>query len=189
MSKIGRKAIDISGLTVDVKGQVVNYKGPHATSSYTLPAELRANVEGNNLFIAPSNNDESGSSRGKRDLNRIWGLHHALLSNALTGSRKEFENAVEIVGLGFKAATAGSKLVFTIGYSHKIDYDIPKGVTISIDKTGQKLLIKSANKELAGHVCSEIKALRPPEQYKGTGIKLATDVIKLKAGKAKSAGA
>lgn len=187
MSKIGRKAIDISGITVDVKGHAVNYKGPHASGTYNLPEELDAKIEGHNLFLIPSN--QESSEKESRDLNRVWGLNRALLSNTLLGSKKEFENLLEIVGLGFKAAVAGSKLVFTIGFSHKIDFEIPKGVTIGVDKSGQKLTVKSANKELVGHVCSEIKALRQSEPYKGTGIKLSTDVIKLKAGKAKSAGA
>ena len=84
---------------------------------------------------------------------------------------------------------AGNKIVFTIGFSHKIDFELPKGVAVTIDKTGQKITVKSADKELIGRVCSKIKALRPPEPYKGKGIRLATDKIKLKAGKAKSAGA
>lgn len=187
MSKIGRKAIDISGLTVDVKGHAVNFKGSHATGSYELPAELNVKIEGDSLFLVPATTELS--VREGRDLNRVWGLHRALLFNTLQGSKKEFENLLEIVGLGFKAAITGSKIVFSIGFSHKIDYELPKGVTVTIDKSGQKLTVKSANKELVGYVCSEIKALRPPEPYKGTGIRLSTDKIKLKAGKAKSAGA
>lgn len=188
MSKIGRKAIDISGLTVDVKGHVVTYKGGHASGSYELPAELNAKIEGQSLELVPAK-IEGQSAKAARDLNRVWGLHRALLFNVLSGSKKEFENNLEIVGLGFKAAITGNKIVFTLGYSHKIDYEIPAGVTVTVDKTGQKLVIKSADKELAGHVCSKIKFLRQPEPYKGTGIKLSTDKIKLKAGKAKSAGA
>ncbi len=187
MSKIGRKPIDISGLTVEVKGHAVNFKGSHANGTYELPKELAAKVEGHTLkLFAADSNDESLKIR---ELNRIWGLHRALLSNTLSGAKKEFENNIEIVGLGFKAAQVGNKLVFTIGFSHKIDYELPNGVTIIIDKTGQKITVKSADKELAGHVSSQIKALRSPEPYKGTGIRLATDKIKLKAGKAKSAGA
>jgi len=187
MSKIGRKSIDISGLTVDVKGHVVNYKGAHSAGAYELPVELNVKIEGQTLLLVPANNEPS--IKESRDLNRVWGLHRALLSNTLEGSRKEFENLIEIVGLGFKAALTGSKLVFTLGYSHKIDYELPQGVTVTIDKTGQKLTVKSASKELAGAVCSKIKSFRRPEPYKGTGIKLSTDRIKLKAGKAKSAGA
>lgn len=188
MSKIGRKSIDISGLTVDVKGHVVNYKGANASGSYELPAELNAQVEGQSLQLVPAKIDGE-SAKSARDLNRVWGLHRALLFNELSGAKKEFENNLEIVGLGFKAAITGNKIVFTLGYSHKIDYEIPQGVTVTVDKSGQKLVIKSADKELAGHVCSKIKFLRQPEPYKGTGIKLSTDKIKLKAGKAKSAGA
>ena len=181
MSKIGRKAIDISGLTVDVKGHAVNFKGAHATGSYELPVELNAKIEGSSLFLVPASTEST--VREGRDLNRVWGLHRALLSNTLQGSKKEFEGTMKE-----KIIETYKNFKITLK-NHKIDYELPKGVTVTIDKSGQKLTVKSADKELVGYVCSEIKSLRPPEPYKGTGIRLSTDKIKLKAGKAKSAGA
>src|SRR5260221_13723726 len=140
MSKVGRKIIDISGLTVDAKGNTINYKGPHGSGSYELPVELTAQIEGESLQLVPAK-IEGESAKSARDLNRIWGLHRALLSNELSGAKKEFEKNIEIVGLGFKAAITGNKMVFTLGYSHKIDYEIPAGVTVTVDKSGQKLVI------------------------------------------------
>lgn len=186
MSKIGRKPINTSGLTIDINGKSIVYKGSHASGTYLLPEELSAQVEDNNLVLIPS---ETGKLMKKRELNRVWGLHRALLSNALGGAQKEFEKLIEIVGLGFKVAVSGQHMIFSLGYSHKVDYEFPKGVSVSVDKTGQKITVKSSDKELVGSVCSKIKALRSPEPYKGTGIRFATDKIKLKAGKAKSAGA
>jgi len=182
MSKIGRKPIDISKLQVEVKDGVVHYKGGKQSGVYELPVELVARVEDGKLYLSPT---EAAAS--KREINRIWGMHRALLANALGGAVKDFEKAVEIKGLGYKAVKSGKKLVLTLGYSHKIDFDMPEGVSVDIDKTGQALTFKSPNKELVGLVCSRLRALRAPEPYKGTGIRLADEVIARKAGKAKSA--
>ena len=120
-------------------------------------------------------------------MNRIWGLNRALLANNIQGCQQEFEKAVQINGLGFKAAVSGSKVVFSLGYSHKIDFELPKEVTLEVDKTGQKLMFRSSDKEMLGQVCSKVRALRPPEPYKGTGIKLESETIARKAGKTKAA--
>jgi large subunit ribosomal protein L6 len=181
MSKIGRKPIDISGVTVDLKGQEVHFKGPKSSGVYFLPESLTATIEGDAFLLTPSEN----TSLKKREVNREWGMHRALLSNEIVGSRKEFEKLVEIVGLGYKANISGNKIVFTLGYSHKIDFVVPKGVTITADKSGQKLTASSASRELLGQVCSDICALRRPEPYKGTGVKLSTEHIVRKAAKGK----
>jgi large subunit ribosomal protein L6 len=184
MSKIGRKPIDASGVQVELKDNQVIYNGPKASGMHELPGELAARLDGNTLNIVPGEVKKASSKI--RDINRLWGLHRALLFNKINGARKEFATEVQINGLGFKAVASGSKLVFSLGYSHKIDFNLPKSVTVDIDKTGQKLVIKSSDRELVGQVCSDIKALRATEPYKGTGIKLASDVILRKAGKTKS---
>lgn len=185
MSKIGRKPIDASGVQVEVKDNQVIFKGPKASGAHELPNELAVRVDGNTVSIVPGQ-VKKASSKTTRDINRLWGLHRALLFNKINGARKEFATEVQINGLGFKAVASGSKLVFSLGYSHKIDFNLPKSVTVDIDKTGQKLVVKSSDRELVGQVCSDIKALRATEPYKGTGIKLASDVILRKAGKTKS---
>ncbi len=181
MSKIGRKSIDISGITVDIKGQQISYKGPKASGSYTLPNSLVAQVSGGRLKIVPAGKE----SLKQRILNREWGMHRALLYNALVGSKREFEKIVEIVGLGYKGVAAGNKLTFTLGYSHKVDFEVPKGVSVSIDKTGQRITVSSADRELLGLVCSKMCELRRPEPYKGTGVKLSTETVIRKAAKGK----
>lgn len=183
MSKIGRKPIDISGINVEIKNQEIRYKGPKSSGAYSLSDSFTPTVTSNELKVVPTKDAQTRLKN--RDLNREWGMHRALLSNMLLGSKNEFEKIVEINGLGYKAAQSGDKLVFTLGYSHKIDFLLPKGVTVSLDKTGQKLTLKSANKELLGEVCDKICDLRRPEPYKGTGIKVSTDIIVRKAGKTK----
>jgi large subunit ribosomal protein L6 len=100
-----------------------------------------------------------------------------------TGVESGFEQKVNIVGLGYKAQLTGKKLVFSLGYSHKIDYDLPNDVTVDVDKTGQFLVFKSHDKSLLGGVCDDVRRFREPEPYKGTGIMRAEEVIIRKAGK------
>lgn len=180
MSKIGRKPIDIGNVKVEIKDNQVHYKGPKGSGVYQVPSLLTVTLNNNQVNLQA----EDPSSP---DARRLWGLHRALLANAIKGASTGFEKQLVIEGLGFKAALSGSKVVFNLGFSHKIDYVLPKEVTMEVDKTGQKLTFKSSDKELLGHVCSQIRALRPPEPYKGTGIRGATEVIARKAGKTKAA--
>lgn len=179
MSKIGRKAIDIGTAKVEIQGQEIHFSGKKGSGIYVLPKGITAKLDGNMLSLEV----EKKSS----DSNRIWGLHRALLANKIKGCQAEFERVVQINGLGFKAAVSGSKVVFSLGYSHKIDFVLPKDVSLEVDKTGQRLVFRSPDKELMGQVCSQVRALRPPEPYKGTGIKFETEVIARKAGKTKAA--
>jgi len=181
MSKIGRKAIDIKGIQVSVNGQTIEFKGPKASGTYELPQELQAVVEGDKFKLLPREKEVS------RDTRMVWGLHRALLSNRLVGSVNPFEKQVKITGLGFKAAQAGKRIDFTLGYTHKLFVDLPDHVTVEIDKTGQLLTLKSPDRETLGAICDRIRSFRPPEPYKGTGIKLGDEVIIRKAGKSKAA--
>jgi large subunit ribosomal protein L6 len=180
MSKVGRKPINLAGIQVDVKGQDVHFKGAKASGVYTLPHELHAKKEDGVLFVAPV-----ADAQKNRDINRVWGLHRSLLANKITGAQKPFTEEVTIVGLGFKAATAGKGLVLTLGYSHKIDCPLSTGVAVTIDKTGQKLMFESADRMKLGEDISRLKAQRPPEPYKGTGIKKTAEEIFRKDSKKK----
>jgi large subunit ribosomal protein L6 len=179
MSKIGRKPIDIGSVAVEVKGNEIIYKGPKASGIYEVPPELTVKLTKKLLTIEPQ--------RRSADMNRVWGLHRALLFNTIKGAEKDFEKQLRINGLGFKATVSGNKVQLSLGFSHKIDFELPKNVILEVDKTGQLLTLKSPDKTLLGLVASKIRALRPPEPYKGTGIQYANEIIRRKAGKAKSA--
>lgn len=178
MSKIGRKPIELSGVQVEVKGNEIHYKGKNASGVHVLPAEVQAKLDSKILKLTT----ELKSKQAKQ----LWGLHRALLANEIKGAGQGFEKQLRIVGLGFKGIATGTKIQFSLGFSHKIDFQVPQGVTFEIDKSGQLLTFKSPNKILLGLVCGQIRALRPPEPYKGTGIQYAKEVIMRKAGKAKS---
>lgn len=185
MSKIGRKPIKIDGLAVDIKGQEIRYKGSNGSGVYHLVPELTAQIEDGSLCIS-ARSQENMSPREASRVYRLWGLHRALLANELGGAVQQFEKLLEINGLGYKAALADKKIIFTLGYSHKIEKNVPAGIAIEIDKSGQKVKVRSADLALAGQFCSEVRSLRQPEPYKGKGIKLQTEVILRKsAGKGK----
>lgn len=180
MSKIGRKPIDVGNTKVEIKNNEVHYTGRKNSGVFIVPKELNISFENKQLRI-------TAEDKFNTEVRRIWGLNRALLFNVIKGADSVFEKQIKINGLGFKAAVSGSKVQFSLGFSHKIDLNLPKDVTVETDKTGQLLTVKSFNKDLLGQVCSEIRSFRPPEPYKGTGVQYATEVILRKAGKTKSA--
>lgn len=186
MSKVGRKPISVSNVQVTVKGQDVNYKGPKSSGVYILPEELSAHVEDSRLKLVVNKESEKVRNMSLREVNRVWGLHRALLANALEGAAAEFVKQVKITGLGYKGIISGKKINFSLGYSHKIDFDIPEGLSIEVDRTGQLFTLKSPDKVLVGSVISKLEALKPTEPYKGTGVRDASKSIVLKPGKTKS---
>lgn len=178
MSKIGRKPIELHSVKVEVKGQEVHYKGAHATGVHIVPDELTIKLTEKTIQLLAKKMD--------RNSKRLWGLHRALLAGKITGAYKPFERQVRITGLGYKAVSSAKSVEFSLGFSHKINFDLPEGVTVDVDKTGQIVTVKSANKELVGQVCGKFRLLKPTEPYKGTGIQVEGDVIIRKAGKAKA---
>lgn len=178
MSKVGRRPIALDGAQVTVQDSKVHYKGKLSSGVHELPEFLKATVADNALLIEMQSED--------RDHKKFWGLHRSLLANAILGSMKEFERNLEINGLGFKAEVSGKKVTFTLGYTHKIFMTLPEIVSLTVDKTGQKLSFKSTDKAVLGQVCATVRSYRKPEPYKGTGIKYSDEVIFRKAGKTKS---
>lgn len=186
MSKIGRKPINIDNVEVDIKNKVIHYKGTHNSGTYQLPSELLATLQDKDLKLAVDTQSVDAQKKSIREMNRVWGLHRALLANEIAGAAKKFEKVIKITGLGFKAQVSGKNIVFVLGYSHKIDFELPETVIAEVDRTGQVLTLKSPNRELVGLTVSKIEALRPTEPYKGTGVSEATKFIFRKAGKTKA---
>jgi large subunit ribosomal protein L6 len=179
MSKIGRKPIGLGNVKVEIIGQEIKYEGKDGSGVHILPKDFHAELIDNSIKITCANIT--------RENKVLWGLHRALLANEIKGADTGFEQELIITGLGFKGVLAGNKIIFSLGYSHKIDVPLPHGITVAIDKTGQIIKVKGSDKQQVGEICSSIRALRPPEPYKGTGIKLAGETILRKAGKTKSA--
>jgi large subunit ribosomal protein L6 len=180
MSKIGRKPIFFNGAIVTVVNNIVSYKGKEASGSYVVPGEFEVILHTDNLLLIPTE-----IAKKRKDINMIWGLHRALLNNAITGATKLFEKQLRIEGLGFKADLQGKVITFSLGFSHKIEYIVVDEVNIEIDKTKQNLTLRSAKKDILGKVADEIRRFKPVEPYKGKGIYYSDEKIIRKAGKTK----
>lgn len=176
MSKIGRKPISIKDVDVTIDKQLVSYKGKKNEGTYLLPNCLRVDLVEDALVLALAD------SKDKKNKN-FWGMHRALLANAIAGAKSEFTADVVIVGLGYKGELKGDSIEFSLGYSHKINFKLPSNVTVEIDKSGQNLKVSSTDKFLVGDVAQRICALRRPEPYKGTGVRLKSQEILRKVGK------
>jgi len=178
MSKIGRKPIPLAGTVVTINGAQLVIKGQKAEFTHELPFCLEASMTDKVLVISVV--EDTRKNR------MVWGLHRALLANKIKGASVGFEKRINLVGLGYKGRLSGQKIIFSIGYSHKVEYTIPRDVTVDIDKKGQAILIKAVDKFVLGNVCDAICAIRRPEPYKGTGIMLEGQTIRRKAGKTKA---
>ena len=185
MSRIGRKAVAIpSGVTVEVKaaagkgqGGTVLVKGKGGQLTMQLLPEVSVKVEGTDLTV--SRRDETDTSRARH------GLTRALLANMVKGVAEGYEKQLEIIGVGYKAVLKGKILVLSLGYSHPINFDIPTGIEIAQDEKNKNLLkIRGIDKQLVGQTAAQIRELRPPEPYKGKGIRYSDEIVRRKVGKA-----
>jgi large subunit ribosomal protein L6 len=177
MSRIGRNPIDIpGGVDVSIQGALFTAKGQLGQLSHELTEVVTATVEDGKILVQPV--DESKVARS------MWGTTRSLLQSIITGVSEGFSKELEISGVGYRAAVQGSNLNLQLGYSHEIHYPIPEGITIKCAKP-TAIAISGANKQQVGQVAAEIRAYRPPEPYKGKGIKYVGEVILRKEGKKK----
>ena len=179
MSKIGKINIPIPDkVKVLLSGNIVNIEGPLGKKSLNIDLDvfdLKID-EGKEVSIKPKKIDQNSK--------RLWGMNRSLLNNAIIGASKGYEKTLELVGVGFRAALKGNQLNMQLGFSHDINFDIPEGIKIAVEK--QTILkISGPDKQLVGMVASQIKSIRPPEPYKGKGIKEQGQYILRKEGKRK----
>lgn len=183
MSRIGRKPVAIpNGVTVTVTGNKVVVKGPKGELTYEHLPAIAVAVEGSEVVI--SRTEESKHARERH------GLTRALIQNMVTGVANGYEKKLEVIGVGFKTAVKGQTLTLNIGFSHPVDFQIPAGVTITQDEKNKNLLyIRGIDRQLVGQAASDIRALKPPEPYKGKGIRYSDEHVRRKVGKAATAKA
>jgi large subunit ribosomal protein L6 len=183
MSRIGKKPIAIpSGVTVTVGDSNIEVKGPKGTLSSPIPQGVSFKMEEGQLV----------AERAGDDLAAYHGLARALANNAVKGVTEGFSKDMDLVGVGYKAEVKGQKLVFALGYSHPVEYDLPKGIEAKTERINTKtsinqyqltLTLTGIDKQLLGQVCSELNRLRKPDAYKGKGLRYADRRYKLKPGK------
>ena len=176
MSRIGKKPIDIpSGVEVKIEGNTLTAKGPKGTESVTFRDEVKVSVKDNQVIVEQNSDD--------RKANALHGLFRTLISNAVTGVSKGFERKLEIVGVGYRAAMEGKNLNMALGYSHPVIVEAPQGITFAVE-ANTKITVSGSNKQAVGDIAAIIRGKRPPEVYKGKGVKYEGEYIRRKAGKA-----
>ncbi len=182
MSRIGKKPVQIpEGVTVTIQDQTVTVKGPKGTNVETLHPVLSVTQKDDTLVVACKNPEEKMQRA-------LWGLGRALVANMVLGATKGFEKRLEINGVGFRASVSGKKLILSLGFSHPIEYQIPEGIALKVEKN--IIIVNGSDKQLVGQVAAHIRAFRVPEPYKGKGIRYIDEIVRRKAGKAvKTAGA
>ena len=177
MSRIGKKAVSIpSGVTVTLSGQTVTVKGPKGQLAWTIADEIEVTQDGGELTLAPREDTQRARA--------MWGLSRTLVNNMVVGVTTGYEQTLELVGVGYRAAMKGSALSMQLGFSHDVDIPAPQGVTFAVPKQTE-IKISGIDKQLVGETAAKIRRIRPPEPYKGKGVKYEGEVILRKEGKKK----
>ena len=176
MSRIGKLPVSIpDGVEVKIEGNLLTAKGPKGTESVEFPSEIEVKIEEKEVIVNRKAEDRKSRS--------LHGLFRTLISNAVNGVKTPFEKKLEIVGVGYRAAMQGSAINLSLGYSHPVVIEPPQGVTISVE-ANTKVTVSGTNKQMVGDVAAQIRSKRPPEVYKGKGVKYEGEYIRRKAGKA-----
>jgi large subunit ribosomal protein L6 len=177
MSRIGKKPIAVpNGVTVTVEGQTVTVKGPKGQLAWTLADEVTPKLEGSELTLAKA-------AEGPR-AQAMWGLSRTLVNNMVTGVTQGFERTLELVGVGYRAQMKGNALSMQLGFSHDVDIPAPQGITFATPKQTE-IRISGIDKQLVGELAARIRRIRPPEPYKGKGVRYAGEQVRRKEGKKK----
>jgi large subunit ribosomal protein L6 len=176
MSRVGKDPIAIpSGVEVSLEGRRVVVKGPNGTLTHQAPATITVSRDGDSLVVARPDDE--------RENRALHGLTRSLVHNMLVGVSQGFSRELEIVGVGFRALAQGpSKLELQVGFSHPVRFEAPEGVTFEVPQS-TRIVVRGADKQLVGQVAADVRKCRPPEPYKGKGIRYADEHVRRKAGK------
>jgi large subunit ribosomal protein L6 len=177
MSRIGKKPVPVpSGVTASVEGQTVKVKGPKGALQLVIHDDVLVKMDQGAVKVDPRNETKRARS--------MWGTSRTLVANLITGVTQGFERKLEITGVGYRAAVQGKNLQLALGYSHDVVFPIPEGITVVTPKPTE-IVITGIDKQKVGQVASDIRDFRPPEPYKGKGVKYAGEYIFRKEGKKK----
>lgn len=182
MSRIGKKPVKIpDGVSVKITDNTLVANGPKGDLSVSLRPEVKVSVDGSNLNIERLSDTPKAKS--------LHGLSRTLVENAVLGVSAGWNKGLELIGVGYRAEMSGTMLILSVGFSHKVEFPAPSGITFEVNEN-TKINVKGADKQLVGETAAQIRRVRPPEPYKGKGIRYIGEVVRKKAGKAaKAAGA
>lgn len=176
MSRIGKQPIPIPAkVTAEIKGQHITIKGPKGTLEREIPTPIEVKQDGDNLVVAPTDDSRIGRQR--------HGLCRTLIANMVNGVSQGFQKRLQIQGVGYRAQAQGKKLTLNVGYSKPIEMVMPDGIDVAIDNRNTEVIVSGIDKEVVGNIAAQIRAVRPPEPYKGKGIRYFGEQIRRKAGK------
>ena len=176
MSRIGNKPITVpADVEIKIDGQNVTVKGPKGTLSKEFHKNMKITLDGNVLKVERPNDEPTNRS--------LHGLTRTLINNMVEGTTKGFERKLEVNGVGYRAQKQGTKLVLNLGYSHPVEIEAPEGITFDVPNPNE-IIVKGMDKEVVGQTAAVIRTKRPPEVYRGKGIKYAEETIRRKEGKA-----
>lgn len=176
MSRIGKRPIPLpKKVTVDIKGQHIAVTGPKGSLEIDLPDKVQVTQDGETLLV--ERQDDSRTARERH------GLCRTLVANMVDGVAQGFEKRLSIQGVGYRAQAQGSKLTLNVGYSKPVEMTMPKGIQVAVENNTQ-VIVSGIDKEIVGNIAAKIRAVRPPEPYKGKGIRYLNEFVRRKAGKA-----
>ena len=176
MSRVGKNPIEIpNGVDIKLQDNNVAVKGPKGELKWTYPQDIKVLVVDKNITV-----ERASESKQSRSLH---GTVRSIIANMVTGTHTGYERMLEISGVGYRAQVQGQKITFTLGHSHPIEFSLPQGITAEVDKKQVNLKLTGIDKQLIGQVAANIRSLRPPNVYKGKGVRYAGEMIKLKVGK------
>ena len=183
MSRVGKNPITVpAGVKISIDGRMIAVKGTKGELTVPFSEKMEVSVKESTISVIPALQD--------KNTNALWGLTRALIQNAVTGVEKEWEKVLEVYGIGYRAQLKGKNLDLQVGQSHPIVISPPEGITFEVSQesiegqTVQVIKIKGINKQLVGDVATKIRAIKPPEPYKGKGIRYRAEYVRRKAGKA-----
>jgi large subunit ribosomal protein L6 len=176
MSRIGKQPITVpKGVDISIGNELVTVKGPKGQLQVKLLPGVSAAVKDGSINITRANDE--------RETRSFHGLLRALLANATTGVTEGWSKELEIVGIGYRAESQGKSVIFSLGYSHPINFAVPDGIEIDVDAKANKITVKGIDRQQVGQIAAEIRGLRPPEPYKGKGVRYSDERVRTKAGK------
>ena len=175
MSRIGKLPVKVpKGVNITLNEQTVKVKGPHGELSQLIPKEISVSISDDTITV--SKNEETIKAR------QNYGLVRSLVNNMVIGVSEKFEKKMQMIGVGYRAQVQGKKLTLLVGYSHPVEFEVPDGLEVKVE-ANTNLTVSGSDKEKVGLLASQIRATRPPEPYKGKGIRYVDEVVLRKAGK------